>query len=220
MKCEIIRDLLPSYIDELTSVESNEEVEKHLEYCPECQKYLEEIRREIKVEKVEQDKEIEPFIKIKEKTAKIVLVAVIFTACISALTIDLWHSYWHNGQSMKSDEVTVQFEEKNGIQMFTYETKDEKKILDMGITENKMIDGKMPVKTFSFVARKKHPDFNALSQGRYMFYFIDDNTMLDLQYDPYIRNFTEDDFLAVEFDDCVKTIKISDLMDGNIESLK
>ena len=30
MKCEMIRDLLPLYIDGLTSKESNQEIEKHL----------------------------------------------------------------------------------------------------------------------------------------------------------------------------------------------
>ena len=39
MKCEIIRDLLPLYIDGLTSIESNQEIEKHLKNCEECQKY-------------------------------------------------------------------------------------------------------------------------------------------------------------------------------------
>ena len=31
MKCEIVRDLLPSYIDGLTSSVTNEEIEKHLD---------------------------------------------------------------------------------------------------------------------------------------------------------------------------------------------
>ena len=220
MKCEIIRDLLPSYMDGLTSVESNEMIEKHLEQCEECNTYFEEIRKEIFVVKIENDKEIQPFIKIKEKTARIVLVAVILTACISALAIDSWRSYWRGGKSMKSHEVTVTFEEKNGIQMFTYEPKDDKIVVDMGITENKLVDGKKPLKTFSFVARKKHPEFNAINQGSYMFYFVDEDTMIDLQWDPYIREVSEDDFFAVEFDDVVKTIKISDLREGNIESLK
>ena len=44
MKCEIIRDLLPLYIDGLTSKESNQEIEKHLKNCEECQKYYQEIR--------------------------------------------------------------------------------------------------------------------------------------------------------------------------------
>ena len=34
--CEIIQDLLPSYIDELTSDVTNREVEAHMEECEQC----------------------------------------------------------------------------------------------------------------------------------------------------------------------------------------
>ena len=33
MKCEIIRDLLPSYVDGLTSEESNREITAHVAEC-------------------------------------------------------------------------------------------------------------------------------------------------------------------------------------------
>ncbi|MFQ7549709.1 MAG: zf-HC2 domain-containing protein [Blautia marasmi] len=33
MKCEIIRDLLPSYVDGLTSRESDRAIEEHLKGC-------------------------------------------------------------------------------------------------------------------------------------------------------------------------------------------
>ena len=36
MKCCIVTDLLPGYIDGLTSPETNEEIEKHLESCDTC----------------------------------------------------------------------------------------------------------------------------------------------------------------------------------------
>ena len=36
MKCCIATDLLPGYIDGLTSPETNEEIEKHLESCDAC----------------------------------------------------------------------------------------------------------------------------------------------------------------------------------------
>lgn len=41
MKCEIIRDLLPLYIDECCSEESKKLVALHLESCPDCRKVLE-----------------------------------------------------------------------------------------------------------------------------------------------------------------------------------
>ena len=39
IKCEIIRDLLPSYIDKLTSKSSNELVEAHLNKCDACKAF-------------------------------------------------------------------------------------------------------------------------------------------------------------------------------------
>ena len=36
--CEIIRDLLPLYVDDVCSTETKELVEKHLKNCNECQK--------------------------------------------------------------------------------------------------------------------------------------------------------------------------------------
>ena len=36
MKCEIIRDLLPSYVDGLTSGESDRAIEEHLRDCGDC----------------------------------------------------------------------------------------------------------------------------------------------------------------------------------------
>lgn len=39
MKCDIVRDLLPSYIDGLCSNESKSIIEKHLKQCEECKMY-------------------------------------------------------------------------------------------------------------------------------------------------------------------------------------
>lgn len=41
MKCEVVKDLLPSYIDGLTSSVTNEEIEEHLDQCAECKRSYE-----------------------------------------------------------------------------------------------------------------------------------------------------------------------------------
>lgn len=46
MKCEIIRDLLPLYIEDLCSPESREEVEAHLKQCVDCQREYKELSQE------------------------------------------------------------------------------------------------------------------------------------------------------------------------------
>lgn len=44
MKCEIVRDLLPIYIDGLASGESVQAVEEHMRGCAQCRRCLEEMR--------------------------------------------------------------------------------------------------------------------------------------------------------------------------------
>lgn len=46
MKCEIVRDLLPMYIEDLCSCESKKEVEAHLKDCQECQEKYQQLRQE------------------------------------------------------------------------------------------------------------------------------------------------------------------------------
>ena len=47
MNCEVICDLLPLYIDKLTSPKTNQLIEEHLAFCPECSAYLKDLRMPI-----------------------------------------------------------------------------------------------------------------------------------------------------------------------------
>lgn len=49
MKCEIIRDLFPSYVENLTSKESNYEIDIHLAECRSCQKIINEMKDQSKI---------------------------------------------------------------------------------------------------------------------------------------------------------------------------
>lgn len=44
--CKIIEDLLPSYCDELTSQESNEQIQSHVASCPSCARLLKKMSAE------------------------------------------------------------------------------------------------------------------------------------------------------------------------------
>lgn len=41
--CELIRDLLPSYLEGLTSPASTEAIENHLQTCASCAQYAEDM---------------------------------------------------------------------------------------------------------------------------------------------------------------------------------
>ena len=68
MKCEVIRDLFPSYIDGLTSEESNELIEEHLEECRECREYLDDMKEDIVQENqpVKNKEAVKPFRKLRQ----------------------------------------------------------------------------------------------------------------------------------------------------------
>lgn len=68
MKCEIIKDLLPSYIDNLTSDESNKEIENHIITCSKCKSELDSMKQDINIETLEiNKKDIKPLKKFDKK---------------------------------------------------------------------------------------------------------------------------------------------------------
>lgn len=49
IKCTIIQDVLPLYVDEVVSKDTNELVERHLQTCQDCQKEYEQMRKTLYV---------------------------------------------------------------------------------------------------------------------------------------------------------------------------
>lgn len=74
--CDIIRDLLPLYAEDMTSQASNELVEAHLGECESCTKYLEELKKPAKLPE-EVPAQSLAHIKRKLRKAALILVAMI-----------------------------------------------------------------------------------------------------------------------------------------------
>lgn len=66
MKCKIIYDLLPAYIDDVCSDETKELVEEHLETCSECRREYEQMKADISLGEAEDLDEKELMRKGKE----------------------------------------------------------------------------------------------------------------------------------------------------------
>lgn len=83
--CDIIRDLLPSYVDEICSEDSKKLIEEHLEVCENCRQQAAAMKTPVAYQELslsETEKAQEPFKKIKKKNFFHVLAAVIFTGII------------------------------------------------------------------------------------------------------------------------------------------
>ena len=77
-ECKVIQDLLPNYIENLTSEESNEIIKKHLKECEKCQKIYESMKENEDDKKIEKGK-IELLKKVKKKISflKIILILIL-----------------------------------------------------------------------------------------------------------------------------------------------
>ena len=107
MRCEIIRDLLPLYIDGLTSKESNQEIEKHLKNCEECQKYYQEMTGDIDNFSVITNEEIEDvnlIKKIKKKNRKKALGIFVGAFVLSGVLMGV-SFHWTHGVAMYENVI-------------------------------------------------------------------------------------------------------------------
>ena len=107
MKCEIIRDLLPLYIDGLTSKESNQEIEKHLKNCEECQKYYQEMTGDIDNFSVITNEEIVDvnlIKKIKKKNRKKALGIFVGAFVLSGVLMGV-SFHWTHGVAMYENVI-------------------------------------------------------------------------------------------------------------------
>lgn len=71
MKCYIVKDLLPNYIDGLTCEEVNMEIKKHLEECKGCRTIYKQMSLPVSRESIPEDENIDFLKKLKGKIREI-----------------------------------------------------------------------------------------------------------------------------------------------------
>ena len=79
-ECKIICDLLPSYIDELTTEDTNQYIQQHLGNCRDCKKALEEMKKDFKINIIKKDTREVKYIKkynMKMKILKFILLGIL-----------------------------------------------------------------------------------------------------------------------------------------------
>lgn len=119
--CNVIKDLLPLYIDDVCSNESRELVEKHLRNCNNCQKYLDELKFDIKESKVD---EINVFKKFAKKiNFKIIINTIIISCFVLAITLGILyfsgHYYFTSNYSKKMNIIIHEDSKDWSLQFMT-----------------------------------------------------------------------------------------------------
>ena len=123
MDCDIIRDLLPLYIDGVVSDATKNLVETHLEDCDACRKEAEWMRETVTLptnEKV-QEAEVKALKKLKKRFFKKKVIVALVTACLTLVVAAGGYSYMAMAEEeIPYDSSKMKIEDKTGALYFTY----------------------------------------------------------------------------------------------------
>lgn len=109
LPCEVVRDLLPSYIDELTSTVTNNLIEEHTTECAECHQVLVSMKNpEVNPMDDKSKKEIDFLKKTRKKHKKDIRIGIV-GAIVSVMLFFLVRSYFF-GTVVENEYVACQVE--------------------------------------------------------------------------------------------------------------
>lgn len=84
--CEVIKDLLPMYVEGLTSEETNRYIETHLEKCEDCASVLRSMKDDaLETDRVSSDIEVDFLKKNRNRNRKIVLGSLLAALCLAIM---------------------------------------------------------------------------------------------------------------------------------------
>ncbi len=111
--CKIVQDLLPNYIENLTDIETNQYIEKHIMNCKLCQEKLRDMEGNIKLDKINEVKKIDALKKVKRKYKLITAVITIIIFLILLGTFYFRNNYTFVNENNKLMIRRVTFDKNN-----------------------------------------------------------------------------------------------------------
>lgn len=103
-ECNIVKDLLPSYIDGLTSKESNNFIKNHLSNCTECKKELDYMKKDNESKNAEKEY-INYAKKTQSKFKALKIIAVVFMISTIIFLALFLRMVWFNYLNLSKDAI-------------------------------------------------------------------------------------------------------------------
>ncbi|MBR6664858.1 MAG: DUF4825 domain-containing protein [Lachnospiraceae bacterium] len=162
LPCEVVKDLFPSYIDELTGEVTNNLIEEHTNECEECRQALESMRSpEGEPEKQSQKKEIDYLKKTRKKYRRNIFITIVL---VLALVLGgLGVKQYFIGTTLQNEYLSCQIQVKDKeITAYCVAADNKKLISDIEFKEK---DG---VITIACKSVDNNPFFDSVSKETYV----------------------------------------------------
>lgn len=210
MKCEVIQDLLPSYIDGLTSEESNKLIEEHLADCFACRDYLSAMKEEVATPTVAKNqKEIRPFRKLKRQMKKRILMTAGIAVLICGVIFGAGAWYYGRTWIAESSDVRMSIDAAGGVVTLKFTPEEGKKLYVE--TDDKEDN------TIVITEGYRNPLKKAYQESAYYgFTFTDQNTLMGLN--GKSSKIEADDVLTIRYEDKTEKISMQELAEQALEN--
>lgn len=109
LKCEIVQDLLPSYVDGLTSDVTNEAINRHVESCGDCRSILERMREPEQPQLDVTQKEEIDFLKKERSKTRYKIGITVFLAAVLVVAV-LFIKFFLIGSKLYAESVACRVE--------------------------------------------------------------------------------------------------------------
>ncbi len=214
MDIEILKDLLPSYIDGITSAASNRLIEQELQKNPELKKYYETMLTNLKVEPQAEVAEINSLKKIRRVNRRKIVLGVLSTFAVICLLIYGFFWYYNKSWQADSQEIVLSKTVSHGIVTLEFSDRNSRsgiRTLAFLQPDHDLQNGYQPELLIkqSRINPFDSPFEKSVSTGIVRLTFIDQNTLLVNNQEVKIG---DTDILTLCYDDKTETIKIKDLL--------
>lgn len=138
--CNIIRDLLPLYVDDVLSIDSKDFVESHLKDCSDCKKEYDLMKEDLVIPRENRDNSLKSIKKtLKSKKIKNIVLTIILTSIIIISSIEL---IFHRNTLIKYDKNLIDIVNINNNIYSKFKAKNYY-VINMHTIEDVNIDNKM-----------------------------------------------------------------------------
>lgn len=206
--CEVIQDLLPSYIDGLTSPQSNQLIEEHLATCNSCREFLAQMQADVDAPSRirENKKAIRPFRKLKQRTWAAIGAAVLICALLFGV------GTWYYTRTWMADfsDVTMSVETFGTIATLQFTPEGKHHALSVEVSETD------PYTLIITEGRRLPFQKSYQLSAYYSLTFLNENTIAGLNGETL--RIPDNDTLTIQYQDQTQTLSLRQLAKDSLEN--
>ncbi|WP_061808861.1 zf-HC2 domain-containing protein [Rossellomorea vietnamensis] len=216
MNHHVFKDLVPSYLEHLTSEETNRQMDVHMEQCKDCREYVHDMREEWMSEHVhvqaKEDRNVDYFKKVRSKNRKKIFTIVTSLLSLFLVLIIGYYLFYIKMWIADPNDVQTTIQTQGNTVTLTFSSKQDnrylllrKEQLNQGYTDNMIV----------YEMREDLSTPANLMDGINITYtFLDENTLL--LDNGKKKKLTADDKISIQYKDHTKELSLIDLYHSDL----